>query len=382
MNKNILWVYILSALIFFGRGLSDLPSSAFFFYMKETLHYDEQKIMWLGSIISLAWCVKPGFGYFVDAWGFSKKTWIIGSIILGAVTTLTLGFISSLPFVILVMTLLSTSQAIANISVDGVMCCVGKQFGITGKIQSIQWGAITLAGILTGVVGGWLSDHTTYQNCYLMLLPVYAIMLFVTLKYTDSNVRSDIKLSFIDSIKKIFTDKNMILVCAFLFLWNFSPSFGTPLSFIQRDTFHWSRTFMGVLSTISAIGAVAGAWIYWHVSKKLDLRKCLYWAVGLGATTSLAYLYYTPVSCIVYDILFSIAGMFTTLLILDFMARESKLNMETMTFALLCSVTNLTGTLNSFVGGWLFPIVGLKWLIIISASTSFLCLPLIKRLKI
>ena len=62
------------------------------------------------------------------AMGFSKKTWIIGSIILGAVTTLTLGFISSLPFVILAMTLLSTSQAIANISVDGVMCCVGKQF--------------------------------------------------------------------------------------------------------------------------------------------------------------------------------------------------------------------------------------------------------------
>ena len=170
MNKNILWVYILSALIFFGRGLSELPGSAFFFYLKETVHLNEQKIMWLGSIISLAWCVKPCFGYFVDSWHFSKRTWIIGSILLGAITTLTLGFISSLPFVILAMTLLSTSQAIANISVDGVMCCVGKQYGITGKIQSIQWGAITLAGILTGVVGGWLSDHTTYQNCYLMLL--------------------------------------------------------------------------------------------------------------------------------------------------------------------------------------------------------------------
>jgi hypothetical protein len=67
---------------------------------------------------------------------------------------------------------------------------------------------------------------------------------------------------------------------------------------------------------------------------------------------------------------------------LDFFARKSKNGLECVTFALLTSVSNITGTLNSLVGGFLFPIVGLQWLIIVSSVTSFLCLPLLKKIRI
>ena len=113
-----------------------------------------------------------------------------------------------------------------------------------------------------------------------------------------------------------------------------------------------------------------------------DLKVWLYRAVWIGAITTLCYLYYTPFTCILYDVVFSVMGMFLTLMILDLMARESKIGYEAMCFALLCSITNLTSTLNGFIGGLLLPIVGLKTLIIISAGCSFACLPLISRLKL
>ena len=382
MNKNILWLYILSAMVYFGQGINSLPAQSFFFYLKETLGFDAQKIMWIGSLIGLSWLVKPIWGYIIDSWGISKRSWMLLSIGLSLILALCLGFIVALPLVIGTMILISWSGAVRDVAVDGLMCCEGKRYKITGKIQSIQWMAITVASILTGVVGGWLADHTTYQNCYLLLVPFYGLMFFIAWNYKEKVLKITSKLSFIASMKILFKDKNLLLVCGFLLLYNFSPSIGTPLQFIQRDEFGWSRTFMGLLGTIGAAASVLGAWLYYHFSKKIDLTTWLYRAVWIGASTTLCYLWYTPVTCIIYDIIFSIISMFLTLMILDLMARESKIGYEAMCFALLCSITNLTSTLNGFIGGLLLPIVGLKTLIIISAGCSFACLPLISRLKL
>jgi hypothetical protein len=53
---------------------------------------------------------------------------------------------------------------------------------------------------------------------------------------------------------------------------------------------------------------------------------------------------------------------------------------ESISFALLCSVTNFAGMCSESSGAWLFPRIGLSALIIISSITSFLCLFLIKYL--
>ena len=117
-------------------------------------------------------------------------------------------------------------------------------------------------------------------------------------------------------------------------------------------------------------------------AKKIDLNKWLFYGVFIGATNTLCYLYFTQVTCVIYDIVNSLVGMFLQLIVLDYMARKSVSGQEAMSFALLCSVVNITSTCNGFVGGYLFPIIGLKWLIIISAVTSFACLPLLKRIRI
>ena len=72
--------------------------------------------------------------------------------------------------------------------------------------------------------------------------------------------------------------------------------------------------------------------------------------------------------------------MFIFLNIMTFMAQSTIPGKEATSFALLCSVNNLAGTASSLSGAFLFPKIGLNWLIIVAALTSFLCLPLIKRI--
>jgi MFS family permease len=152
--------------------------------------------------------------------------------------------------------------------------------------------------------------------------------------------------------------------------------------FIERDQWHWSKLWIGTLGTIGAVASVIGCALYWKFGKRLNLNKWIFYSVLIGAVNTLLYLYFTPITDVVYDVINGVIGIFLQLIILDYMARKSTSGQEAMSFALLCSVVNITSTFNTLVGGYLFPIVGLKWLIIISATTSFMCLPILKKIKI
>ncbi len=383
MKNKLFWIYALSSAIYFGQGIEGLPSLPFFFYMKETLGLNESRIMFLSAWITLAWLIKPLLGYLIDSSKYSKKLWIIGSLLGSLIFATILGLIQYLPllWLIIFMAIASSNTAIRDVAVDGVMCCEGKKAKITGRIQSLQWGFLTVAIVMTGFLGGYLAEHWNYQVGYLTLIPIYLFIIAIVTQYKPSKIVRKSNTNFIQTLKELFTDKRLLLVCLFLFLYKFSPAFGTPLTFILKDKFMWSKQFIGTMDTISAGVGLLGAWTYFHYSKKLNLTKWLIASVFIGALITSCYLYFTPITAIVYNIIFSVIGMFISLLILDFMAQNTKKGLESTSFALLCSVSNLAATCNGFAGSFLFPIIGLQWLIIISAITSFACLPIIPYLK-
>ena len=383
IKNKLFWIYALSASVYFGQGIEGLPQLPFFFYLKEQLLLDESRIMFLSAWITLAWLVKPLLGYLIDSSRFSKKVWIIGSLLGSLAFATLLGMINYLPLVwlIIFMAVASSNTAVRDVAVDGVMCVEGKKAKITGRIQSLQWGFLTVASVMTGFLGGYLAEHWNYQVGYMILIPVYLLIIAIVMKYKPSKSVAKTTIDLRQTLKELFTDKRLLLVCLFLFLYKFSPAFGTPLTFILKDKFMWSKQFIGTMDTVSAGVGLLGAWAYFHYSKKLNLRKWLIASVFIGAVITSCYLYFTPVTAIVYNIIFSVIGMFISLLILDFMAQNTKKGLESTSFALLCSVSNLAATCNGFAGSFLFPIIGLQWLIIISALTSFACLPIIPFLK-
>jgi MFS family permease len=385
MKKNLKYLFILSALVYFAQGFEGIVNLPLFFYLKEHLHLSPQKIMYISAIITLAWLIKPLFGYFIDQY-FSKKIWIIYSIIGSIIVSLYFGLspLLTLPLIIIMASLGSYFTATRDISNDGLACCEGKQNNTCDIFQNVQWTSLTIAGIITSLSGGFIADHFNYKFAYLCLIPIYLIILLIISKYSSRPVITQKQKLIITilSYKELFTNKTFMLGSLFIFLFNFNPSFGTPLQFIERDIFKWSGTFMGIIGAIASGISIIGSIIYYKFSKKLDVRKILYWSVFASALTTLFYLYFTPISAIIYTCIFSILGMFIFLNLMTFMARSSINGKESTSFALLCSISNLAGFCSTLVGAWLFPLIGLKWLIILSAITSFFCLPLIKYLKL
>ena len=381
IDRKLFWVFVLSSAVYFTQGIEGLPSQGLFYYFKETLGMSPEKIMIISSIIMGAWLVKPLIGYVIDNF-FSKKIWIFIAIAFDMALVLVIGFFH-LPLLILIAILIfnSTNAAFRDVSVDGIMCIEGKKYNATGRIQSIQWISISLSGLFTGIGGGYIAEKWGYQAGFLWLLPFYILTALAAHLYKEEGSTKNLNSQtlFID-LKKIFTDKKLLLVCLFIFLYKYSPSFGTPLLFIQRDTFKWSKIWIGVLGSIGTVFEITGAVLYYKFSTRINIKRWLFWSVFLGAATTLSYLYYTPVTAVVYNVIYGFIGMFIFIMVLDFMARKTLSGLEATSFALLCSVSNLALVSSNLSGAWLLPVLGLKWLIIISAVTSFLCLPLIKRI--
>jgi len=65
-NKKLLWLYILSASIYFTQGTESLPGLAFFFYLKEKLGLTPEKLMYISAIVTIPWIIKPLEGFFID----------------------------------------------------------------------------------------------------------------------------------------------------------------------------------------------------------------------------------------------------------------------------------------------------------------------------
>ena len=392
INKKLLWVYIISSICYFAQGFESLPGLSLFFYLKEHLHFSPEKIMFLSSLITIPWIIKPVWGFFIDNW-LSHKKWIILSSLLSICTCLFFGLspILTIPLIILLGISGNIGTAFRDISADALMCVQGKETNDCGNIQALQWTSITIASIIVGLVGGWIADHSTYKLAFLCLAPIYLIIILIVSQYKEAepqifyNSSVDFHKPFFTkllSYKEVFTNKRFLWACLFIFLYNYSPGFGTPLMFIERDKFLWTGTFMGFLGAITSAVSIIGSIIYFKIGKKINIKKWLIGSVIFGSLTTLSYLYFTPISAVIYGLLYSTIGMFIFLIIMGFMAEQTITGKEAVSFAALCSVNNLASTCSTVSGAWLYPRIGLQPLIIVSSLTSFICLLFINKLEV
>jgi len=169
----------------------------------------------------------------------------------------------------------------------------------------------------------------------------------------------------------------------FIFLWNFSPSFGVPLEYHMVDVLGISKIQLGVLTSLSSGAAMVGAIVFGRYAPRLATRTLLNLAIGIGVAGTLAY--YGLVgwwSAVALNVTVSFVTAIALLATLDLAARAVPTHAEGTFFAALMSVMNLGTTGAQWVGGYLYDWVGLSWLIAISAATTAACWLLVPWVRV
>jgi predicted MFS family arabinose efflux permease len=192
-------------------------------------------------------------------------------------------------------------------------------------------------------------------------------------------------------LRDVFRHKGIWILSGFLFLWNFSPSFGAPFFYYCVDTLKFSASFLGILQAVTSAGALLGSVLYGLVFARFPVRKFLFVAVFVGVISTLSYfIYFSPWIvaqgallrglALGMNFFLGIASAVIFLALLNLAARTSPQFAGGTVFALLMSFYNLGQMGSSALGGFLFPKIGLEPLIFLSAGFSLLVLFLIPHL--
>jgi len=266
----------------------------------------------------------------------------------------------------------------------------GKPLNLTGPFQSVQWASVTCASILVGILGGAFAEHRDLRAAFIVAAAFPLVTLFMTTSLVrEASVRADREglRNTWRAVRQGFSERSVWLVGGFIFLFNFTPSFGPAFLFYQTDVLGFNQQFIGILNSVSSMASVAGALMYLPLSRGMALRRVINLAIGLAVVTTLGYLLYRgQVSALLIHIVWGSTGMITQLAFLDLAAKACPQRVEATFFALLMSIFNLGSQASQSIGAHLYTVLGEgqraygELVLISTATTAFIWLlvPLVR----
>lgn len=381
---------LLFAWVYFAQGMWGLPDLSLTFLLKEQFSFSPADVATFFTIATIPWYIKPLYGLtsdFLPIRGYRRKSYFILATLLAVLAGLSLGqsAMTSYQLTLALFTLMALGFAFADVLADALMVENGQRLGITGSLQAIQWGTIYGALVIVGVAGGYLAEHTPTNVAFRLtaIFPAVTFLLvFWAVRETPRGSDPEVFRRTWRSVQAGLGSRRLWVIAGFIFFYNFSPSFGPAILFYMTDHLKFSKTFIGMLDSISAASGIVGAALYFVYSKSFALRRIINWAIGFGVVGTLAYLGLAgPTSAVAISLIFGSVSLIAQLAFLDLAARACPREAEGTFFALLMSVFNLGTKGSQIVGGWLYISVGYNWLVLISAAftaAAWLLVPLLK----
>ncbi len=385
---------VLFAIVYFAQGMYTLPDQAITITFKDHgLTADQVASFFL--LASIPWFIKPVYGLvsdFVPLFGRRRKSYLLVSSSLASLMGLMAGLSIDHTYwhLVALYTAMGFGLAFTDVLADALMVENGKPRGLTGAFQSVQWAAVTCASILVGILGGYFAEHRDVHAAFFVAAGFPLVIVVMTIFFVhDAPAKLDAAAlrETWGAVREGLGQRSVWLVAAFIFLFNFSPSFGPAFLYYETDVLGFNQQYIGVLGSVAAVAAVLGAALYAPISRRIPLRRLINIAIGLSVVTTLAYLLYRgPNSALLIQLLSGSTGMITQLAMLDLAAKACPKRVEATFFALLMSVFNVGTQLSQNVGAHLYTAMGegaaaSTWLILISTLTTaaiWLLVPLVR----
>ena len=343
------------------------------------------------AVVGLGWSVKPLYGLLSDLvpfLGYRRRSYLLMTTAMAMLGWLTLGLLPAYPWglTLAILGLTGIGLAFTDVLCDAVMVEEGAARGLTARFQSVQWTANYGASLLAGVVGGYLSAHVSYSRTFL-LVALFPVLSFAASAWAVQETRARLSRptarETLAAIREGARSRPLRRAAAFIFLWNFSPSFGVPLEYHMVDVLGITKIQLGVLASLESGAAMLGALAFGRYARRLAPGSLLNVAIAIGVGGTLAYYglvgWWSAVALTVTVGFVSAVAMLATL---DLAARAVPLGVEGTFFAVLMSVSNLGTTGGEWLGGQLYDLIGLPWLIAVSAAATAACWLLVPWMRI
>ena len=386
------------AFVYVVEGLAQpdgLIAQPLTYYLKTSEGWTAAQIAAFTSLLYVAWIIKPLYGLisdFVPLFGYRRKSYLVLANIAAVVGFVWATRLSAPSVLFFALTITTYAMAISSTLCGAVLVENGQRLHTSSRFINQQWLWYNIAGMAAAVAGGQLVQHLSPQEALHGAAAIVAItpaviiaaaLLLVPERKVSINIQG-MKDSF-ESLKSSLKRRELWLIAGFLFLYNLSPGLSTPLYFTMTDTLRFPQSYIGILSSISALGWIVGALLYRPFFGDFSMKQLLNISIGIGVFTTTAFLFLsseTSAAAIYFGAGF--AGMLAMVATLTLAADYCPPGAEGFTFAALMSVGNLASTIANNVGALLYTDVfgqNLRPLVVISAAATavaFFVVPLLQ----
>ncbi len=387
------------ALVYVAEGLGQvagLINQPLHYFLMKSLGWQADQVTRYLAILTIPWVIKPIYGVvsdFIPLLGYRRKTYLFLSNLMAVGGYVWLMGLNAPGPIIIALFLVMLGMAISSTLCGAVMVENGQKTGLAGKFVNQQWLWFNIAAVGTSLVGGYLCQVLPPAGAMHIaaLITAFApvgVMLGCWFLIAEEKAQINIPQlkettrGFISACKS----KTLWVVAGFIFLYNFSPSFGTPLYYYMSNNLKFDQEFIGILSGLTALGSIAGSIIYFWLEKRMTLKHLLNLSIVLGAIAQGAYLWLGGRdSAIVLSLFNGVIAQIALVASLTLAAYACPKKAEGFSYALLMSVNNLATQLSMNIGAWMF----VHWfgsllrpLIYVSAGCTLIALLLVPVLKL
>lgn len=386
LDSDVKKIIVVFGTIYFVQKMGGLISLPFQYLQTDILKFNESQMSYFAAFTSLAWYIKPLWGYISDNYpifGYRRKPYIVIMAVLAAGFWFALAyaaFINAYDYwsLLILFNLSAMAYAFVDVVCDGLMVEKGNEKNLTENFVSIQWFFFGIAAVIVGLTAGYLQNSVKAGNIgygtVFFLAGLFPLLTaIVALKFAQEKKRETIvkKTVGLAVLKEAFKSKIFWILTGFLFFWNFSPSFGSAMFIYQTKILGFEPDFLGKLIALSAVvDLIAIALFMWLRAKypQIHWKYYLYVSVGIGVIALLSdILFIMPAGTIApltyksvavwRTIIFGLVAAAPFLIPLALAGYASPKWGEGMTYAWFMSVINFGGFVSDIAGGFLYRIL-------------------------
>ncbi len=373
-------------------GLLAQPLS---FYLKEVHGWTALQVTAYITIFNFPWIIKPLYGAFSDfvpIFGYRRKSYLVAANIAAAGGFIWATQLNAPDRLVWALQVTAYGMAISSTVCGAALVENGQRLHESGRFVNQQWLWFNAATMVASILGGellqWLSPASALHIAALIVAAAPIAVLFGTVfLIPETKARIDLPAlrATFGGVIETFRRRELWVLALFLFLYDFSPGFGTPLYYHMTDGLKFSQGYIGILGAVSAAGWVVGALLYRRLFNELSSKTLLNLSIALGTVTTAAFVFlHDETSAAILSFCSGFAAMAATVATVTLAADYCPPRSEGFSFAVMMSVINLATSSADNVGAYLFDNVfrnNLTPLILVSAAFTafaFVLVPLLR----
>lgn len=400
------WELFAILVVYFVQGILGLARLATSFFLKDELGLSPAEVAAMMGVVSLPWVIKPVFGFLSDSlpiFGYRRRSYLLISSILGCGAWAAMGtVVHSALAATVTITLCSLAIAVSDVIVDSIVVerIRDEPQADTGSLQALCWATTALGGLVTAYLSGFLLEHLSIRNIFLITASFPLLVLITATLIEDARMMMPQDFGAakaqLQKIRVAISQKTIWLPVLFVFLWQATPSSDSAFFFFTTNDLGFGPEFLGRVRLVTSIASLIGVWVFQRFLKAVPLRQIFLWSTLISVVlglTSLILVTHANRALGIADQWFSLGdsliltvmGQIAFMPVLILAAQLCPPGVEATMFAILMSICNLAGILSHESGALLTHWLGVTdsnfdnlWqLVLITNLATLLPLPML-----